>query len=326
MSPPDIGAAAGAAGPALQGRQLDLFLDSRDAFLVHEVVASLLARDPAQAERALRRVREEIPSHPDLPALALLVAELHPPPPPPATHAGLTAVIDGLQQSLAAAARRLLGPEDGATFLRPSWEALAAVAVALPFDAAYPRAHRSWLCQQCGDWTAVRAAVEADPGWDASALLRYRLGLAMFHLGDREAAIRLWLALCWLDPALFERYAATLPSPILREGWHAFEAAVPVEEWLDDKTDAACWFPAWLLLRHRALIHTFRGDAVPAAGTASHVFRLLLSLLRLEAQGLSDVVVRERRALQQLSPGFFRYYMDAVDGRESRVGERHHGR
>jgi hypothetical protein len=42
-------------------------------------------------------------------------------------------------------------------------------------------------------------------------------------------------------------------------------------------------------------------------------------LLRLESQGLSDLLVRERRALQQLSPGFFRYYMDAVGQRRSRL-------
>ena len=32
----------------------------------------------------------------------------------------------------------------------------------------------------------------------------------------------------------------------------------------------------------------------------------------LESQGLTEALVRERRALQQISPAYFRYYMAAV--------------
>ncbi len=310
---------AATAERATKRRQLDLFLDGRDAFLVHEVVTSLLVRDRGRAETDLERLQDEHPFHPDLRALALLVTALQSPTPSPATHATVTMDIEAVQQSLAPAARRLLGQEDGATFLQPSWEALAAMAAGLPFDEAHPRAHRSWLCQQYGDWAAVRAAVEAEPRWEARAPLRYRLGLARHHLGEPEAAIRLWLPLCWIDPVLFERHAPTIPSTILREGWHAFEGAVSLEEWLADTTGAAGWFPAWLLLRHRGLVHLFQADEVLAAGIATQAFRLLLSLLPLESQGLSDPLVRQRRALQQLSPGFFRYYMDVVGQRRLRA-------
>lgn len=69
------------------------------------------------------------------------------------------------------------------------------------------------------------------------------------------------------------------------------QGAVSSEEWLADTTDAADWFPAWLLLRHRGLIHLVRVDEVPAAGIATQVFRHLLSLLPLESQGLSESLV-----------------------------------
>jgi hypothetical protein len=285
--------------------------------LVHEVVTSLALRDRGRAETGLERLRDEHPFHPDLPALALLVAALHSPPVSPVTHATMTSDIEAVRQSLAPAAYRLLG-EDGTIFLQPSWEALGAAAADLPFDEVRPRAHRSWLCQQYGDWTAVRAAVEAEPNWEARPALRYRLGLARHHLGEPEVAIRLWLPLCWMDPVLFERHAPTIPSTILREEWNAFEGEVSVDEFADT-THAAGWFPAWLLLRHRGLVHLFHADEVLAEGIAARVFRHLLLLLRLESQGLSDLLVRERRALQQLSPGFFRYYMDAVGQRRSRL-------
>ncbi len=294
--------------PDTEAQQLDLFIDGRDAFLVHEVVTSLVGRDRGRAEIGLERLRDEHPFHPDLPALALLVASLNSPPPSPATHATVTAGIEAVHQALAPAAQRVLGA-DAATFLQPLWKALAATVASLPFDKAHPRAHLSWLCQQYGDWAAVRAAVEAEPDWTASACLRYRLGLARHHLGELEAAIRLWLPLCWMDPLLFARRAPTLPSTVLCEGWEAFERAVSFDEWLADTTDPTVWFPAWLLLRHRGLVHLFQADEVPDAGTAARAFRHLLSLVPLESQGLSDAVVRQRRALQQLSPDFFRYYL-----------------
>jgi hypothetical protein len=124
--------------------------------------------------------------------------------------------------------------------------------------------------------------------------------------------------LCWTDPALLERRAPGLPSAILREAWKAFEGEVALDEWLDDSTHVTAWFPAWLLLRHRGLVHLFQADEVPADDTAARVFRHLLSLLPLESSGLSDRLVDQRRALRQLSQGFFRYYMDVVGGRRGR--------
>jgi hypothetical protein len=48
------------------------------------------------------------------------------------------------------------------------------------------------------------------------------------------------------------------------------------------------------------------------------VFRHLLVLTPLERLGLSDDLVRQRRALRQLSPDFFRYYTGSIDQRRVR--------
>jgi hypothetical protein len=300
--------------PSIAPAQLDFFLDGRDAFMVHAVVTALTARDHGRAETGLERLRDEHPHHPDLTTLALLIAALNPPPPAPASHASLTAGIEAVDSGLAPAARRVLG-QAAAIFVEPSWQALAMAAADLPFDEAFPRAHRSWLCQQCGDWAAVRAAVEAERDWTARPRLRYRLGLARHHLGEPEAAIRLWLPLCWMDPALFARCAPAIPSAILRDGWEAFERAAMLDEAFAETADATGWFPAWLLPRHRGLAHLFPAGEIPVASTETRVFRQLLSLLPLESQGLTDALVRERRALRQHSPAFFRYYMATREGR-----------
>jgi hypothetical protein len=299
---------------AVELQQLDLFIDGRDALLVHAVVTNLVARDPDGASFRLAILRREHPAHPDLLALTLLIDALRTQPASPATHTTLTADIEQVDRTLVPAARRLLG-EDAAIFLRPLWQTLMAVATNLIYDDTYPRAHASWLCQQYGDWAAVRAAVEVEPGWSAKALLRYRLGLALHHLGEPEAAIRLWLPLGWMDPALFARHAPALPSVTMRDGWEAFERTGPFGEWSEDTTHVATWFPAWLLARHRGLVHLFQAADIPDAGPATQVFRALLALVPLERHGLSDELIAQRRALQRLSPRFFGYYMETMGGR-----------
>lgn len=62
----------------------------------------------------------------------------------------------------------------------------------------------------------------------------------------------------------------------------------------------------------------FGRDDIPDSGTAARAFGALLALVPLEWRGLSDEVVAQRRALRQLSPGFFRYYMGSLGGRRSR--------
>ena len=300
---------------AADRRQLDLFVDGADALLIHEIVTGLIGRDVGRTEMGLRRLGQEHPRHPDLVALTVLFEALTAPV-PAATHVALTERIELTERELVPAARRFLGA-DADTFLRPVWQALAATAADLPFDAEHPRAHRAWLCQQYGEWTDVRAAVEDEPGWADTALLRYWMGLAQHHLGMSEVAIRLWLPLCWMDPLLFETHAPTLPDLTIRGAWVAFERALPFEESFADRAPAAAWFPAWLLLRHRGLSRLFHADDVPDAGDAARVFRHLLALLPLERGDLTDELVRQRRALRLLDEHFFRYYMAVLGGRRS---------
>jgi hypothetical protein len=142
--------------------------------------------------------------------------------------------------------------------------------------------------------------------------LRYWLGLARHHLGESELAIRLWLPLCWMDPALFARHAPLLPSAILREGWEMFERVVPFHEFLADTAQPAAWFPAWVLVRHRGLAHLFSADDIAETGAEARAFRALLALVSLESRGLSDELVARRRVLREASPDFFGYYMEIV--------------
>jgi hypothetical protein len=301
---------------AANRRQLDLFVDGADALLVYEIVAGLISWDVERSGTGLRRLRQEHPQHPDLVALTVLVEALTAPGHPEATPVALTEHIDLTERTLVPTARRFLGA-DADAFLRPVWQALAATAAGLRFDAANPRAHRAWLCQHVGEWKDVRAAVENEPGWEDTPLLRYWMGLAQHHLGAPEVAIRLWLPLCWRDSPFFETHAPMLPNATIRTAWLAFEQGVPFEAPLADGALMTPWFPAWLLLRHRGLSRLFDADDVPDAGSAPRVFRHLLALLPLEQRGLTDELVQRRRELRPLDERFFRYYMAVLDERRS---------
>jgi hypothetical protein len=304
------------ADQAVEARQLDLFVDGRDALLVHEIVTGLITRDVGRTGTGLRRLGQDHPHHPDLAALAALAEALTPPAPAAATHVALSERIELTERRLVPAARRFLGA-DADVFLEPMWRMLAEAATDLPFDAAHPRAHRGWICQQYGAWADVRAAVESEPAWADTPLLRYWMGLAQQHLGAPEVAIRLWLPLCWIAPRLFDMHAPTVPNSTIRAAWIAFEHAFPFQESLGDSAPAAAWFPAWLLLRHRGLSRLFRPDDVAERGDAARVFRHLLTLLPLEQHGLTEELVRQRRALRQLHENFFRYYMAVLEERRA---------
>ena len=255
--------------------QLDLFLDGRELILVNDVVMRLLEGQLEGARAALGRLGGENPSHPDLAAFALLVDSLHagPPSPPGAGEPG--PLIDTLA-ALEPVANRLLGA-GAATFLLPWWQALA---------------HTEWML---------------DPS-EASPLLRHWMGSARWHVGDEREAVRLWLALCWLDPASFAPLAPMLPSPLVREAWAGFDAETESLDAGDARARDVRWFPAWLVLRHRWVAHALRPDEIPDTDAPMKALRLLPRLLALESGGLGDELVRCRTALRDISPMFFRAY------------------
>jgi hypothetical protein len=162
-------------------------------------------------------------------------------------------------------------------------------------------------------WWQALAQTEAvlDPS-EAAPLFRYWMGSARWHCGDERAAVRLWLALCWLEPASFALQAPTLPSALVREAWAAFDSEPNPDDGGDARAWEVRWFPAWLALRHRWVAHAFRPDDVPDTSAPLRALRLLPGLFLLERHGFSDELVRRRKALRDISPSFFRAYRRLV--------------
>jgi len=257
--------------------QLDLFLDGREAILINEIVTDLIEARAASAGKALDRLREENPRHPDLPAFDRLVRSMSEAPPWPAGN--LDPMIEAVA-ALVPAASRLLGA-GARTFLLPWWTALART-------------------------DPPPAPTAAEP------MRRYWVGSAFWHVGVEREAVRLWLPLCWLDPESFARHAPALPGDLVREAWQAFDREFVSADGNDARVLGTPWFPAWLALRHRWVAHVFHPDELPDGGAALKALRLLPGLLVLESHGYSEELIRQRRALRDLSPAFFRTYRRLV--------------
>jgi hypothetical protein len=262
--------------------QLDLFVDGAGTALLNDVVAALTARDGRAAHRALDRLRAHDPGHPDLTGLGHLSRALRPELPAPASATALDALVRDTEAVLWPLVARLLGPVAAGAALEPVWRRLR--------DGA--------------------SAAAREGAVDSGARL-YWLGVARYHLGERPEAWRSWLRLAWIDPVTLWTHAPRWPDDTLRRAWLEFERQ-PGFDTPDEAAAAARWFPAWVVVRHRALATLLRPDEVPGTDPAAAAARCVLALLPLEARGLSDDVVRGRRTLQAVAPAFFRYYLRTV--------------
>jgi hypothetical protein len=262
--------------------QLDLFVDGAETVLLHAVGAALAAGSREAVDAALVRLRRHDPAHPDLVGLQSLAEAIRPGLPAPASWSALEAVARELDAVLVPTAERLLGR--GATaVLGPLWRRLAAGAAG-GVDVAEGGGH-----------------------------VRFWVGAAHYHLGRRTEALRLWLSIAWRDPGALAILASRCPDDTIRLAWLAFDRGPGFE--IPEEPDAAArWFPAWVFLRHRELGGLFQTHEIggPLAGPAEAAARAVVALLPLEVQGLSDAVVRGRRALKEAAPAFFQHYLRRV--------------
>jgi hypothetical protein len=268
--------------PGTDGRrQLDLFRDSPATALLNQVGEALGAGQHEAARRALDELGAHDPGHPDLAGLRRLCEALDPRVSAVVSPAALEALIHETSTVLAPQAERLLGPA-APLALAPVWRRLRDGAAVVGLD-----------------------------GLRRPGVGHYWVGVATYHLGKRRKALRWWIRLGWVDPAVLATHAARCPDETLRRAWEEFEQH-PGWEVPEAPASAAAWFPAWLFVRHHEVASVFRADEVPGTDPPAAAARAVLALLPQETRGLSDAVVRGRRALQAVAPAFFRYYLRRV--------------
>ena len=287
------------------GDQLDLFLDSRAVALANEAIDALSARDAVRAPVSLDRLRREAPDHPALPALETLTGALAGWRQPGADPAAIARAVEWLDDEIAPAARRALGPA-ALAFVGGFFRDLAGAARALPYEPARATAHRAWLCLRCGEWADAEEAARAIPGATRNPDALHWLCVARYRRYGLAAARSSLFALAWHAPQRLPSILAELDDELLDRDWQAFDRA---SEWESvQESERPAWFPAWYLLAYPVVGKELSDAASPDTPPADAA-RLLVELAELERQGNQQKLVGQRERLRRLNPDLFSLYM-----------------
>ena len=286
--------------------QLDIFEHSRDVMLRNDLAQAVLQADAAAACLARDALAAEFPLDPALACAPTLIAALEPAIEQalPTAEAASAAQL-ALDQTVAIAARRLLGADQAAPWLALRWRQLARRAAALPYLVEQAEAHAAALWLRAGAWQEVADAAANIESWRCIPTPLAWMVQARWHLAGLDAAWPLLAELAWLAPQRFEPLARSLPDPVLHKLLRRFGTAFVG----DGASDDLAWFPAWVLTDEPRLAGPL-GLAEPSRQTEpEQAMQLMLALLRLERQGRQREVIEHRRRLQGLHAGLFACYM-----------------
>ena len=276
-------------GPYLDA-QLDLFLDNGPSELERELINALSQHRFEAARTALDSLMTIYPQRDDLQAFATLIREGY-------------ALFDFSLEPRTYLTRlecqlipqsRVLGPL-APVFLKPLWQRLAQRLHGQPFETTQPHLHSSYAALQAGDWSAVRSAIEREPGWQTRPpLVAWRMEAAL-QLAEHSVALGTLCRLCWVFP---EELEATFEPMLTR--WFDID----YREFRDLEVELSLVdFPAWYALRHQRTLPIppdLTGHG--AAETAMAVNGVLT-----EFPGTPDADARRR--LRQSHPTLFRLFM-----------------
>ncbi|NIB43907.1 hypothetical protein HBA55_30170 [Pseudomaricurvus alkylphenolicus] len=287
--------------------QMDMFFDNPVVVLVNDIVAALVSRSLADAERALDNLYQQSPNHADLAMFDQMVSALGRSQGPCGdTQAELSSV-----QELSGHAKRLLSAQYR-EYLIPLWRYLAKALEGVAFDPEQPQHHSSYVLARAEDWPGVSHAVNQSPLWQQQPVLCLRLAESGLRRQQRIEAITAWCYLCWLHPQVAEES--------LNEGgqgdrnvsdlWHRFLDLEDTLE-LDEPLEIGV-FPAWLLLAEPGLAQSLPEKLPLREDRAAQLFGVCHRLVKARLAADGDREMGLRGELQQLEPAL-------VDFLKSRV-------
>lgn len=291
---PDSARAWLSAEPDSDGpRQYDLFRSTQREAALTRLRKALLDGDGAAAAQDLEWLRQRSELDPQLLAdcsqlVAVLCGDY-------ALNQDPPRALEWMEDELGPLALKLLG-ERGNVVLQHCLRPLVAGLADRPLDPAHPRRHISHLWRLMNQPAQALSSLEAVPDWRHDAVALRLHALASEAAGAEPQAICDWIELC-------------LAHPEQAEEWLQFSRLLgaALEHWLDAEPELAIdAFPAWCVL-----LHGLRPAPIDADDTR-HGARLFNAALALVRQGGSDTGLR--RAVQQLSPGLLRAYLQADSG------------
>ena len=283
--------------PREDRHQLDLFHDAGTLPLENEIRQALCDRRVEAARSVLARLMQQAPGHRDLHGFLRLIQaadELTAPTPEGSPVERPSERLAELE-SIGGLARQVLGRR-ARDFMDPLWCAFAEQLAELPFDPARPDLHAVPVWARIERWQSVRQAVESEPDWRDEPGLILAHAEACRRTRDAAAAMGDWMWLCWEHPDAAERAldAGAQGDAGLAAHWNTFldlDPELPVED-----------FPAWLLLRDRALALSVPPEPAPQ-DERGEPYRLIHRLVT------GDDSIDTRRALAEAHPELLRLFL-----------------
>jgi hypothetical protein len=290
--------------------QLDIFEHSRDVMLRNDALQALQRRDPVAARAAWQALATECPRDPNLPSLDVLVAVLEPVDSAPFEHpAAAQAVLQHLQDTVQAEARRQLGDTDGSAWMAPLWRHAAQRAARLAFRPDCGDAHAAALWLRAGDFAAAADAVARIESWRRIPAPLAWMAEARYRLDGLDTHWGLLAELAWLAPERFDVLTKRLGDPVLQRLRRRFDTEFDAgPDALPGAADLA-WFPAWVLTEQPALAARLSQVQAGLQGAPERAMHVLLNLLHLERQGRQRDLIELRKSLRDLQPALFAAYM-----------------
>ncbi|MEO8859190.1 MAG: hypothetical protein ABI343_19555 [Burkholderiaceae bacterium] len=286
--------------------QFDLFNDSRNVSLRNDVINAIEHCEAAAARSAWETLHQQFPQDEYQDALHLLVeAVAQRTQTVFQTHDSLGATRQGLQQTIEPAARRTLGEQGAATWMRARWQELAQRSRVLAFDAKHGEDHAAPLYLRAGNWQAAADAVVGIESWRRIPTPLFWMVQARLQLVGLQATWAMLAELAWMAPGRLDQLVAQAIDPTLPRLMHKFQSGF---EGVGDTHDLA-WFPAWVLTEQPQLAIYLTQAQASQHSDPERAMRVLIELLGLESQGRHHGVVDRRKTLRGLHSSLYAAYM-----------------
>jgi len=286
--------------------QLDLFEDSRDVMLRHDVLVALEQRDAAAGREALSRLAAEYPNDGLVPPLEILVRVLERPAYEPVTcHTALRDMCEAWCSPSEPAARRAFGDTAGIAWCRPLWRTIAEAASRLPFHREMPEWHAAPLWMRAADWAAAHESIHGIDSWRRIPVTLAWMAESVYRLEGLAAAWPLLAELGWLSPKKLGALMQTLGDSSLLALRRAFDANFDGEGTIEDIS----WFAAWAIAEKPGIATHLRACEPSTRTLPEQGMRIMLELLTLEREGRQHELVERRKVLRGLHPGLFDAYI-----------------
>ncbi len=276
--------------------QMDLFIDNSAQMAENGLLAALGDRQFDTAQELLQRLSKLNPGCVRLGSYQDLINYgSHMQANPLIEADAVEAELQGLRREVLPLAQEVLGPT-ARDYLTFSWRRLAESMQSLTFNPAQPELHTSAALLEIPDYPATIDRLRADPSLYLQPVLLERLAVSYHALHQNDKALTTWCLMMEQDESYTEAAIERHKSHPIHQYWQ--------DLWDTDDDWPPAHFPAFVLVKHPALIHSL-SDFPSLKQPASQAMK---KLLQMRLRGENEITARQN--LQGINPKLLRIYLN----------------